>query len=68
MFTNHPMFNPLPPSTARQTIVPRCWADGSTWKAGIKPSECMAIGDAALGLCKKHALEILGREECLATT
>lgn len=66
MFANHPMYNPvdLPPTP----VVLRCWADNSPWKAGVKPSECMAIGDAALGLCKRHALEILGRELSLVTT
>lgn len=68
MWTRHPGFAPTTVAPAPR----RCWADGSfrkTETAGVEVGiECSALGEAALGLCKRHALEILGRIESLIST
>lgn len=68
MWSLHPAYSP---STAKKIDpAPRCWADGSFRDSdGLKVGiECSAIADAVLGLCKRHAREILGRVEALAST
>lgn len=39
---------------------PRCWADGSSGLSIDRPVECQALGTERLGLCARHAEEILG--------
>lgn len=40
--------------------IPRCWADGASMTNLDRPIECQALGTDCLGLCPRHAAEILG--------
>lgn len=46
--------------TDSDTAVPRCWADGVSSLVVDHPIECQALGTEHLGLCPRHAAEIIG--------